>query len=69
LLLTCSTYWALLRTVRNSMGNFIKPLVFVLVVLAIWWLAVRVFSRSAHAPRRRAPSGAGRDIVELGPAG
>ena len=39
LLLLCSAVgWALLKTVRNTSGNFIKPLIFTLVVVAIWRL-------------------------------
>lgn len=56
LLLTSSTLWALLRTVRNSFGNFVKPLVFVLVVVVIWWMVLRIFGRNAVPARHAAVS-------------
>ena len=37
LLFTCASFWPLMRTVRDSYGNFIKPMIFVFIVLIIWW--------------------------------
>ena len=50
-LLISATFWALLRTVRNSAGNFVKPFVFALVILGIWWLANKLFAVNMSAPR------------------
>jgi hypothetical protein len=41
LLLCSATGWAFLRTVRNTMENFTRPLVFSLVVFAIWLVISR----------------------------
>lgn len=62
LLITSTTFWALLRTVRNSAGNFVKPLAFVFVVLGIWWLINRMLSVNVKIPRlqlRGTPSARG----------
>jgi oligosaccharide repeat unit polymerase len=37
ILFMCSSVgWALLKTVRNTSGEFIKPMIFTLIVIAIW---------------------------------
>ena len=38
LVFAATLFWAFLKTVRNTSGNFIKPLVFVAVICAIWRL-------------------------------
>lgn len=41
LLFVCCGLWPLMRTVRDSAGTFIKPLVFVYLTLLIWWIVTR----------------------------
>lgn len=39
----CAMLWPLMRTVRNDFANFIKPLIFISIVLIIWWVVSRFF--------------------------
>lgn len=45
-LLFCgAVFWPLVRTVRNDLNNFTKPLVFLFLILAVWFLATSLFFR------------------------
>lgn len=45
-LLFCgAVFWPLVRTVRNDLNNFTKPLVFLFLILALWFLATSFFFR------------------------
>ena len=45
-LLFCgAVFWPLVRTVRNDLNNFTKPLVFLFLILAVWFLATSLFLR------------------------
>ena len=35
---SCTMLWTLIRTVRNDFSNFIKPSIFVLIILLIFWV-------------------------------
>lgn len=41
LVFSCAMLWPLVSTVRNDFGDFVKPAVFILIILSIWWLATR----------------------------
>jgi len=43
LIFSGSIYWCFVRTVRNDIGNFIKPMVFIIIILTIWRYSTKLF--------------------------
>lgn len=44
-------YWPMLRTVRNDFSNFIKPAIFMIIILIIWRAFLFIFSFRNPTPR------------------
>jgi len=42
----CSMLWPLMQTVRNDMSNFIKPVMFMLIILSLWSVVGAVFLKN-----------------------
>ena len=43
LIFAAAILWPLMRTVRDDLNNFIKPAVFTLIILLVWYLGSRIF--------------------------
>lgn len=46
LLFICAMFWFLIRTVRNDFSNFIKPAIFILIILTIWRMSACILIKS-----------------------
>jgi len=45
LLFLCAMYWPLVRTVRNEFSNFLKPAIFILIILIVWNIALKIMPK------------------------
>lgn len=43
LIFSTAILWRLVQTVRDDLGNFIKPMVFICIILVCWRIALRIF--------------------------